>query len=60
MLTFDITPDGKNIVFDRSSEDSDTVLIELATPEWPVAEARGVSIRTATSRKSSPWHLDPL
>ena len=29
MLTFDITPDGKEIVFDRLSEDSDVVLIEL-------------------------------
>ena len=28
--TFDITPDGKRIVFDRLSEDSDIVLIELA------------------------------
>ena len=27
--TFDITPDGKRIVFDRLSEDSDIVLIEL-------------------------------
>ncbi len=27
--TFDITPDGKQIVFDRLSEDSDIVLIEL-------------------------------
>lgn len=30
MRTFDITPDGKRIVFDRLSEDSDIVLIELA------------------------------
>jgi dipeptidyl aminopeptidase/acylaminoacyl peptidase len=29
MLTFDITPDGNEIVFDRLSEDSDVVLIEL-------------------------------
>jgi len=29
MRTFDITPDGKRIVFDRLSEDSDIVLIEL-------------------------------
>ena len=27
--TFDITPNGKQIVFDRLSEDSDIVLIEL-------------------------------
>ena len=27
--TFDITPDGKNIVFDRSRENSDIVLIDL-------------------------------
>ena len=27
--TFDITPDGKAIVFDRSRENSDIVLIEL-------------------------------
>lgn len=27
--TFDITPDGKHIVFDRSTENSDIVLIEL-------------------------------
>jgi Tol biopolymer transport system component len=31
--TFDITPDGKRIVFDRLSEDSDIVLIELASPK---------------------------
>jgi Tol biopolymer transport system component len=30
MLNFDITPDGKQIVFDRLSEESDIVLIELA------------------------------
>ena len=30
MLTFDITPDGKEIVFDRLSEKSDIVLIELS------------------------------
>jgi hypothetical protein len=29
MRTFDITPDGKGIVFDRSDEKSDIVLIEL-------------------------------
>ena len=29
MRTFDITPDGKHIVFDRLTEDSDIVLIEL-------------------------------
>jgi Tol biopolymer transport system component len=28
MRSFDITPDGKRIVFDRLSEDSDIVLIE--------------------------------
>jgi Tol biopolymer transport system component len=32
MRTFDITPDGQRIVFDRLSEDSDIVLIELAPP----------------------------
>ena len=30
MRTFDITPDGQRIVFDRLGEDSDIVLIELA------------------------------
>jgi serine/threonine protein kinase len=30
MRTFDITPDGKQIVFDRLSEDSDIFLIDLA------------------------------
>jgi Tol biopolymer transport system component len=30
MRTFDITPDGKQIVFDRLRENSDVVLIELA------------------------------
>ncbi|MCK5379464.1 MAG: hypothetical protein KAJ78_08660, partial [Acidobacteria bacterium] len=30
MRTFDITPDGTQIVFDRLSEDSDIVLIELS------------------------------
>jgi hypothetical protein len=29
LVTFDITPDGKAIVFDRSKENSDIVLIEL-------------------------------
>lgn len=32
MRTFDITPDGQRIVFDRLSEDSDIVLIELSEP----------------------------
>ena len=32
MRTFDVTPDGKRIVFDRSSENSDIVLIELEPP----------------------------
>jgi Tol biopolymer transport system component len=31
MRTFDITPDGKRIVFDRLTEDSDILLIDLAT-----------------------------
>ena len=30
MRTFDITPDGQRIVFDRLTEDSDIVLIELS------------------------------
>jgi Tol biopolymer transport system component len=30
MRTFDITPDGKQIVFDRLRENSDVVLIDLA------------------------------
>ena len=29
MRTFDISPDGKNILFDRSRENSDIVLLEL-------------------------------
>ena len=29
MLAFDITPDGKQIVFDRLKENSDIVLIDL-------------------------------
>ena len=29
MQTFDITPDGKQIVFDRLRENSDIVLIDL-------------------------------
>jgi serine/threonine protein kinase len=33
MRTFDVTPDGKRIVFDRLSENSDIVLIELEPPE---------------------------
>ena len=28
--TFDITPDGKHLVFDRSRQNSDVVLIDLA------------------------------
>ena len=31
MRTFDITPDGKQIVFDRMRENSDIVLIDLLT-----------------------------
>jgi serine/threonine protein kinase len=31
MRTFDITPDGRRIVFDRSRENSDLLLIELAS-----------------------------
>ena len=30
MRTFDVTPDGKQIVFDRAKENSDIVLIDLA------------------------------
>ena len=33
MRTFDITPDGSGIVFDRLSEDSDIVLIEREIAE---------------------------
>ena len=33
MRTFDITPDGSRIVFDRLSEDSDIFLIDLATDQ---------------------------
>ena len=29
LTTFDVTPDGKQIVFDRSRENSDIVLIDL-------------------------------
>jgi len=29
MQTFDVTPDGKQIVFDRLRENSDIVLIDL-------------------------------
>jgi Tol biopolymer transport system component len=32
MRTFDIAPDGERIVFDRLSEDSDIVMIELGDP----------------------------
>ena len=32
MRTFDLTPDGTHIVFDRLTEDSDIVLIELSEP----------------------------
>ena len=32
MRTFDVTPDGKRIVFDRLRENSDIVLIELEPP----------------------------
>jgi hypothetical protein len=30
MRTFDVMPDGKQIVFDRTKENSDIVLIDLA------------------------------
>lgn len=33
MFHFDVTPDGKSIVFDRLSEEADVVLIELEPPE---------------------------
>ena len=33
MRTFDITPDGSRIVFDRSLEHSDILLIDLATTQ---------------------------
>jgi hypothetical protein len=33
MRTFDITPDGKQVVFDRLRENSDIVLIDL--PQKP-------------------------
>ncbi len=33
MRSFDITPDGRRIVFDRLSEDSDIVLIQLEPPK---------------------------
>ncbi|MBD3873516.1 MAG: PD40 domain-containing protein, partial [Acidobacteria bacterium] len=33
MRSFDITPDGERIVFDRLSEDSDIVLIQLEPPK---------------------------
>jgi hypothetical protein len=32
MRTFDVAPDGTRIVFDRLSDDSDIVLIELGDP----------------------------
>ena len=35
MRSFDITPDGQRVVFDRLSEDSDIVLIELGDPNPP-------------------------
>ena len=33
MRTFDITPDGRRIVFDRARENSDILLIDLATKQ---------------------------
>jgi Tol biopolymer transport system component len=35
MRTFDITPDGRSIVFDRLQENSDIVLIDLAREQRP-------------------------
>jgi hypothetical protein len=32
LRTFDITPDGKEIVFDRSKQNSNIVLIDLPKP----------------------------
>jgi hypothetical protein len=32
IMTFDITPDGKKIIFDRLRENSDIVLIEFPKP----------------------------
>jgi hypothetical protein len=32
MRTFDVTPDGKRIVFDRLRDNSDIVLIDLPRP----------------------------
>jgi serine/threonine protein kinase len=37
MRTFDVTPDGTRIVFDRLTEDSDIVLIERKTPDSAIA-----------------------
>lgn len=39
MRTFDITPDGTQIVFDRLSEDSDIVLIDLGDPDLQLQDA---------------------
>jgi len=35
MRTFDITPDGRSIVFDRLRENSDIVLIDLPRKQGP-------------------------
>jgi Tol biopolymer transport system component len=32
MRTFDVTPDGRQIVFDRQRQNSDIVIIDLAQP----------------------------
>jgi len=40
MRTFDITPDGRRIVFDRLSDDSDIVMIELGDPARKLREAQ--------------------
>jgi tricorn protease-like protein len=39
MRTFDITPDGKRIVFDRLRENADILIIDLATKQDRVAGA---------------------
>jgi Tol biopolymer transport system component len=41
MRTFDVTPDGRRIVFDRLRDDSNVVLIELPAPSSPPQSPRG-------------------
>ena len=56
MRTFDITPDGKRIVFDRLRENSNILLIDLAMNE-PRPLQRYFFAGFLLKGQSRAWHL---